>query len=160
MKPIVDQLSKIFKRERTPEAKVGLDIGTYSVKIIEIGESVDEKPKVLKFGIEKIKGEATIENQAAATKRLLEQMNVKQDWVNLSVSGPMTIIRFITLPKMTKEDLKKAIRYEAERHIPFKVDEVNLDGYILQDNLENDKMKVLLACAKKKFHKAKNGYTE
>ena len=52
---------------------------------------------------------------------------------------------------MPEEELKKALQWEAEEYIPFRLSEVNLDSVILDRSLEGDqsKMDVLLVSAKK-----------
>jgi type IV pilus assembly protein PilM len=43
------------------------------------------------------------------------------------------------------------LRFEAQKHIPFSIDEVNLDAHILKEDLPDNKMLVLVAAAKKDF---------
>jgi type IV pilus assembly protein PilM len=69
--------------------------------------------------------------------------------VNISVSGQQAIIRYIDFPKMKPEELRQALKFEAQKHIPFPVSEVSIDGCILRDDLPDNKMKVLLAAVKK-----------
>jgi type IV pilus assembly protein PilM len=52
---------------------------------------------------------------------------------------------------MTSDELKQALKFEAQKHIPFSISEVNLDGCILKPDLPDNKMLVLLAAAKKDF---------
>lgn len=69
--------------------------------------------------------------------------------VNISVEGPAVIIRHIELPKMKEDELKKAIKFEAEKYIPYGVKDVVLDCQILRE-LKNG-MAVLLVAVKKDF---------
>ena len=50
---------------------------------------------------------------------------------------------------MNTLELRQALKFEAQKHIPFSVSEVNLDGYILKDDLPDNKMLVLIAAVKK-----------
>jgi type IV pilus assembly protein PilM len=50
---------------------------------------------------------------------------------------------------MNAQELKQALKFEAEKYIPFPVEEVNLDGYILREDLPDNKMRILLAAVKK-----------
>lgn len=50
---------------------------------------------------------------------------------------------------MDEEELKQALKFEGQKHIPFPVAEVNMDGYILKKDLPDSKMLVLLAAVKK-----------
>ena len=49
-----------------------------------------------------------------------------------AVSGHSVIVKKISLPTMTREELEESIRWEAEQYIPFDINEVNLDFQILE----------------------------
>jgi type IV pilus assembly protein PilM len=82
-------------------------------------------------------------------KDLLGKSGVTSRSLNVSVSGPDVIVRFIDLPKMTKEQLNNALVFEAEKYIPFNVNEVVLDSIILGEGTDPGQIKVLLAAAKR-----------
>lgn len=129
---------------------VGLDIGSFNAKVVEL--KVDPQAKeVVNFGLEKIGTEVDDEAVQKALKQLLEHTNISSKRVNVSVSGPEVITRFISMPRMKPEELQSAIGFEAEKHIPFKLDEVNLDYHILQEKAPDNKMCILLVAAKKDF---------
>jgi len=60
------------------------------------------------------------------------------------------IIKKISIPVMTEEELEESIQWEAEQYIPFDINDVNIDVQILNPN-PNDQgqMEVLLVAAKK-----------
>lgn len=70
-----------------------------------------------------------------------------------AVSGESIIVRYIQLPEMPENELKGAIRWEAEDYIPFRLDEVNLDSMILgrSEVGGSPKIDVLLVAAKKEL---------
>ena len=137
---------KGFKKE---EVRVGIDIGTRFIKAVEIASSVD-KAKLLKFHVSEIGSPSTPEKVDQALKSLLEKLKPDTKEVRISLSAPHAIVRFINLPRMKEEDLKNSLKYEAEKYLPFNVNEVITDVVILEDALEDKKqMRVLLAAAKK-----------
>lgn len=69
----------------------------------------------------------------------------------ISVSGPSVLIRRVTLPMMTHLELEGAIRFEAESHIPFPINDCILDFQILNPVPEKRAMNVLLVAAKRDF---------
>jgi type IV pilus assembly protein PilM len=69
--------------------------------------------------------------------------------VNIAVSGSSVVIRFIELPRMNEDELKNAIIFEAEKYIPFSINEVIIDHQLLIPHLGDNKMLVLLIAAKK-----------
>lgn len=128
----------IFPRERVV---AGLDIGASAIKVVKL--------KACAEGITLVDviSEPAGENIAASLKKIAEAGNL--DTVNTAVSGPDTVIRNIDFPKLRKDELSQALKFEAQEHIPFSVEDVNMDAYILRDDLPGNKMRVLIAAAKK-----------
>ncbi|MDP2912510.1 MAG: type IV pilus assembly protein PilM [Candidatus Omnitrophota bacterium] len=118
------------KAQGKPDNRVGLDIGAYAVKIVEISDMPD-RPALVRLGEKKIVG-LSGEETSAAIKALAEEAKISTKEVSVSVSGPSIIVRFITMPKMSEEELGSAIRFEAEKFIPFNIDDCVLDFQILK----------------------------
>lgn len=140
MPNIFSKLKDNFAKEKF---SVGLDIGTSAIKIAR-----------LKFGKDAV-SLSGFEVEPAKLELSEVLRKIKQahgaDPVNISVSGPQTVIRYAHFPKMSAAELRQALKFEAQKHIPFAVSEVNLDGYILQDDLPDNKMLVLIAAVKKEL---------
>ncbi|MEI8345237.1 MAG: pilus assembly protein PilM, partial [Candidatus Omnitrophota bacterium] len=75
--------------------------------------------------------------------------------IRVCLAGSAAVIRRISLPIMTHAELKDAIRYEAERHLPFAVDECVLDFQILNQIPHQSVMNVLLVAAQRSVIEAK-----
>jgi type IV pilus assembly protein PilM len=69
--------------------------------------------------------------------------------VAAAVSGHSVIVKKISVPAMTVEELEESIRWEAEQYIPFDVNEVNLDFEVIQHGDAERPMEVLLVAAKR-----------
>ena len=65
-----------------------------------------------------------------------------------SLSGHSVIIKKISLPTMSAEELAESIRWEAEQYVPFDINDVNLD-YVVLDASGGETMDVLLVAVKK-----------
>ena len=140
---------------RKPKAVVGLDIGSSAVKAIELKAS-GKGYKVAAFGSEPLPPDSIVEGAiidagavVAAIKRLFEankQFRTKE--VCASLSGNAVIVKKITLPVMTEEELAQSIHWEAEQYIPFDIQDVNLDYQVLETGTSGT-MEVLLVAAKK-----------
>lgn len=135
---------------------VGLDIGSSSVKLVQLSES--KRGYVLDaFGVSPLPPEAIVDgalmNSAAiveAIKGLFAQARLKNKNVSLGISGHSVIVKKISLPRMTQEELEESIQWEAEQYIPFDVKDVNIDVEILStDDDATGQMDVLLVAAKK-----------
>lgn len=145
----------MLKRFRPkPRNKVGLDIGTSHIKMLEVS-GASEKPVLASFGIKKISGpsEGSI---IEAIKALSEELKITAKDFNISLAGPSVVARVISMPEMTNEDLKNAVRFETEKSIPFDINECMLDFHIQgKDAREKNNLDILLAAAKRDFVLAK-----
>ena len=135
---------------------VGLDIGSSSVKLVHLRERKSGYT-LLAFGSAPLPPEAIVDgalmNSSAivqAVQGLLNEAGLRAKDVAIGVRGHSVIIKKISLPRMTQEELDESIQWEAEQYIPFDVKDVNIDTQILTP--EGDaagQMDVLLVAAKK-----------
>lgn len=139
-------LSSFAFKKKTPEqmARAGLDIGVAGIRALVLSGEKD-KPTIMAFSYVPIES-----NISESIKKAISAIHFAVPRVNIGLSGPGVIIRYINLPKMNKEELRGALQFEAEKHIPFSVKEVFLDAYILNE-LANNQMFVLLAAVKKEL---------
>lgn len=127
--------------------KVGLDIGTSFIKILQVGGE-PAKPVLEALGVKEIRGMVKSE-LPQAIKELSSQAKVSSKDVNISISGQSVIVRFISMPKMDNEALKGAVRFEAEKFIPFDMNDCILDFKTIKKEGSNNKINIILAAAKK-----------
>ncbi len=126
---------------------IGLDVSSSEIRVVELAKK-NNLFQLLRFGIEPTGGAKDKTALAGVVKKAMDKAEISSKKVNASVSGQSVIVRYIELPKMTKEELDGAIGFEAERYIPFNINEVVLDCQILKE-LPDGKMQVLLVAAKK-----------
>jgi type IV pilus assembly protein PilM len=91
-------------------------------------------------------------NSGAIVDTIREAMDAgrfKTKDVAVAVSGHSVIVKKVSLPSMSKEELEDQIQWEAEQYIPFDVNEVHLDFQILETSEGEGQMDVLLVAAKK-----------
>jgi type IV pilus assembly protein PilM len=134
--------------KKKEEEVVGIDIGSHSIKVISLKKD-SEQNTLNVYNIKKLPQDKKQIEIANIIQESLKEVDLSPEVVNLAISGPDVIVRFIILPKMTKEQLESALVFEAEKYIPFNVNEVVLDFIILGDAPESGQMRVLLAAAKK-----------
>ena len=133
----------LFKGAKKERVSAGIDIGSFAIKAVKLTFSGDSA-ELAGFAYE-----MSELDPVGALKKIRENLGI--DTVNISVSGPATIIRYVSFPKMSVTELAQALKFEAEKHIPFAISDVHLDGFILKDNLADNKMLVLIAAAKKEI---------
>lgn len=146
---------------------IGLDIGSHSVKLVEIDQSKKEL-SLKNFGIIRLPREAIVEGYikdkeavSLAIKQLVRNLKARNRNVAISISGFSVIIKKIMMEHRDESELVATIQDEAEQYIPFDISEVNLDFDILAPDAvsqgatgevkreESDRMEVMLVAAKK-----------
>ncbi|MFH1853860.1 MAG: type IV pilus assembly protein PilM [Candidatus Omnitrophota bacterium] len=123
----------------------GIDIGKYSIKLIEI-EHKKGYPEITKAALRRVVDGDTktaLEDVVSVSKLSLKHVNV-------SLSGPSVIVRYIEMPPMKKEELNSAIRFEAEKYIPFDIKDSIIDCAVL-DKVSTSSQRVLLVAARKNY---------
>jgi len=125
-------------------AQTGLDIGSSSVKFVQLSGS-RENPILKNFELIKLK-EGNFEEYKKILTNIAKKLGSKE--VNISVAGPQLVVRYIEMPKMSDEELKSSMKFQAGEHIPFDVKDVIIDCQKVED-AGRGKMKVLLVAVKK-----------
>src|SRR5438045_7638191 len=82
-------------------------------------------------------------------QKLNTDKNVKNSNYATSLSGHSVIIKEITLPAMSPEELAESIQWEAEQYIPFDINDVSLDYVPLTTPGAGDNIDVILVAVKK-----------
>lgn len=135
---------------------VGLDIGSSSVKMVQLRPGPKGGLQLLNFGIEPLPPQTIVDgaimNQQAvveAIKQLRDNLGLRGREVATAISGHSVIIKKIRVPEMTPEELEQQIPWEAEHHIPFSKDDVHMDHQVLSSGGGTGQMELMLVAAKK-----------
>jgi type IV pilus assembly protein PilM len=151
----------MFKFSRGAKRTVGLDIGSSSVKVVEFDHS-GEAPRLVKFGRCGLLPEAIVDGEIMdrdvvvdTIAELMEVNDIHSRDVVTAVSGRAVIVKKIQMDKMTDDEAREAIRWEAEQHIPFDIDDVSLDFQVLNRDATPERMDVLLCAAKREMLEAR-----
>lgn len=136
---------------------IGLDIGSHSIKLVEIGRrkqearllaagSIPTPPKALSSTAPE-----DIEGIAGVVKKLWKETGAKTKNVNIALPESQVFTRVIEVPELSPRELTSAIKWEAEQYIPMPLDQVTVDFTILQTARETgtNKMEVLLVASPK-----------
>jgi type IV pilus assembly protein PilM len=144
----------LFSRTRT---SVGLDIGSGQIKLAVISHGSGE-PVLSKVAMVPLADDAIVEGEVMdpgivsnAVRNLFEQAGVKSRQVVTAVGGRDVIIKKIPMDRMKETEAREVIRWEAEQHVPFDMDNVELDFQILDPEGEGLQMTVLLVAAKREL---------
>jgi type IV pilus assembly protein PilM len=135
---------------------VGLDIGSSAIKLVELKEKKGGSYSLVKLGIERLSPEAIVDGSIMDSSMVVETISrlntekgVKNSNYATSLSGHSVIIKKISLPAMSPEELSESIQWEAEQYIPFDINDVNLDYVPLATPGPGDNIEVILVAVKK-----------
>src|ERR1043165_6128092 len=144
----------LFSRTRT---SVGLDIGSGLIKLAVVSHGAGE-PVLTKVAFAPLVADAIVEGEvmdpgivADAVRGLFTSAGLKPRQVVTAVGGRDVIIKKIPMDRMKETEAREVIRWEAEQHVPFDMDNVELDFQILDPDGEGLQMTVLLVAAKREL---------
>jgi type IV pilus assembly protein PilM len=149
--------SNVYKKN--PSA-FGLDISDFSIKIAQLKRK-GKNFKLLSFNRESIpKGiieEGEIKNEKeliGILKKVFKEAKgekIKTPYAICSLSEQHGFIKMINLPKMRMEELKQAIKWEAEANIPLPIEDVYLDWQLVGCDDKSDHFDILINAVPKKI---------
>ena len=129
------------------KSKLGIDIGTASIKIIELSkeggrfklenyglfelESVDEAINVSGQSARNKIIQLSNPDLAWGIKEIIKRGKMKSREAVASIPSFSTFATVITMPYLSEKDMAKTIPYEARKYIPLPLDEVVLDWSII-----------------------------
>src|SRR6476659_5811153 len=148
----------LFGRNATT---VGLDIGSGLIKLVAISHG-SGGPVLTKVAFTSVVNDAIVEGEvmdpaivAEAIKGLMASAGIKSKKIVTAVGGRDVIIKKIAMDRMKAAEAREVIRWEAEQHVPFDMDNVELDFQILDPDAEGLQMTVLLVAAKRELVETK-----
>lgn len=148
----------LFGRKRST---VALDIGSGLIKLVVVDHGSGE-PVLTKVAFTSVVDGAIVEGEvmdpgivADAVRNLLLSAGVKAKKVVTAVGGRDVIIKKISMDRMKETEAREQIRWEAEQHVPFDMDNVELDFQVLDPEGEGLQMAVLLVAAKRELVETK-----
>ena len=150
-----------FKIKKTPKNFLGIDIGTSSIRVVELGRKGQTR-ELKNYGeikIQSLQKSAfrTIEEDtlllsdreiAKAISAIKREAGIQAREVNFSIPDFASFFTNFELPPMSEKELPQAIRYEARSYIPLPLSEITLDWSVVQGDVSNKAktaLKILVA---------------
>ncbi len=156
-----------FKKK--PTSFLGVDIGTTSIKIAQLGIDGDSI-KLENYAFLEDKDYLEVLGSVNGSSNLkISDMQVVEDLTEIkkeakitsddaimSIPGSSAFSSIISLPNMSEDEISKAINYEARQYIPIPLEEVVFDWSVISKKGEEDKkgskkIKVLLVAIPKEI---------
>src|ERR1043165_3444511 len=148
----------MFRKKLGKKGLVGLDIGSSSVKAVELQGKMGAL-SLVNLGFEGLQPDTVVDGQIMEMNGvsgvtgfipgLSNSHQFKTDRVAAGVSGSSVIVKNIVVPQMTREELEESIDWHAEEHIPFEISDVSLDYQVVGSSA--DSFNVLMAACKREF---------
>ncbi|MDR1656923.1 MAG: pilus assembly protein PilM [Deltaproteobacteria bacterium] len=142
---------------------IGFDIGTFATKALLLnikGKGKKQQVSIEGLGLSQMPAGvmAQWEEQplpartamSAAMRSLVKNCKLKSGrFAALSLSGETMIIKKISMPVTSQKELRQSLAMEAEQYIPYPINDVIIDGHILNTDDRYGQMSVLLVAARK-----------
>jgi type IV pilus assembly protein PilM len=148
----------LFGRSKT---SIGLDIGSGLIKVAVIDHSKKE-PELVRVAVVPLLADAIVEGEVMdpgivteAIQSALAAAGVKAKNIVTAVGGRDVIIKKIQIERVKEAQARELMRWEAEQHVPFDMESVELDFQILDPDADGVEMSVLLVAAKRELIEAK-----
>ncbi len=147
-------LQGLFKKN--PQATLGVDLGSHTIKIVEFSGNGREK-QVRKIGRALLPQGAIVDGSIKdheavqeVLERLMENLQPSLKKASTSISGYSVIVKRIHVPYMTEKEIEENLIIESEKYVPFEISDVYIDFSVLKtyedDNGGSD---IFLVAAKK-----------
>jgi type IV pilus assembly protein PilM len=140
------------------KSTVGLDIGSGLIKVAVVDHSRKNDPTLTRVAIQALPADAIVEGEvmdpgvvADAIQSALSSAGVSSKQVVTAVGGRDVIIKKIQIERVKEQQARELMRWEAEQHVPFDMESVELDFQILDPDADGLEMNVLLVAAKREL---------
>ena len=134
----------VFKKTKkgsiADSISIGLDIGSYAVTAVVLRHRND----IVEL-VDILHACATVDTSAflSPLKPILEKAHL-----HIALGGVGTVLRYVVFPRLNPQELLQSLKFEAQKHIPFPLEQMSMDTHILREDLSESKMLVLLAAVK------------
>lgn len=133
----------------------GLDIGANHVRIVKVTgngtkyslDAYGQAP--VPAGITQSDSKLDLQKLARIITDLAKHAGVNTKNVVSAIPGTSVFNATVKLPPLSKNELEKAIKYQAEQNIPLKIDEVKYDYQIISEDPGSKELAVMIIAATK-----------
>ncbi|MGH9404965.1 MAG: type IV pilus assembly protein PilM [Terriglobia bacterium] len=141
------------KRKR--QGLVGLDIGSSSVKAVELRPKHDGY-ELVSLAVDQLSQDTIVDGAimdslsvSNTIEKIFTDHKITQAKVATSVSGNSVIVKRLAVTAATEEELEAAVQREAVQNIRFDLEEVNINYYVLGPAAAGNRLDVLLLAVKR-----------
>ncbi|HHF98289.1 MAG TPA: type IV pilus assembly protein PilM [Candidatus Aerophobetes bacterium] len=135
-----------------------MKVGSSSVKFVELLHKKNEY-RLRKLGFESFPFSEKKEGYlnyvgfvAQKIKDIIRRYNLNSQKIVTGVEGESVAIRVVRIPQMKESELSEAIKWQAQEHLPYPLEDITVDYHVLKKDLVGaggKEMSVLLVGVKK-----------
>jgi len=137
---------------------LGLDIGSHSIKIVELSSS-GTNHTIRCVGRALVPPQAIVDGSikepdevAEVLKTLLGNLRPKTKCAATSIAGYSVIVKKIIVPYQDEVEIERNLIFEAEKYVPFEIEEVYVDFYTLDgERKKSSGTEIFLVAAKREI---------
>ncbi len=152
---MMGKISNLFKLR--PKRFLGIDIGTSSVRIVELSRK-GQAYKLENYGgletssfkkrpfrvFEKNTPSLSNKEIAKSIQAIFKETGIQTREVNFSIPDFCSFFTSIKLPAMAEDEVSQAVQYEIRPYIPLPLNEVTLDWSIIEGHSPATPLKILV----------------
>ncbi len=126
-----------FKGKKT---YLGVDVGTASIKVVELAPGQNRVPRLVTYGraehtgdVTKVDADRDLVRIVAMLKKICKEARTTTTNAVAALPTFAVFSSVITLPAMSETELAAAIRWEARKFVPLPLEEMTLDWKFIQE---------------------------
>lgn len=136
-----------------PKIQTGINIGKHSIEVVQLSKKNIGGFQLINHGkidlpnnTEGNLSGGTISNYL---RRVLEENHIEPINVVSAIADTDVILRYFTIPLLPLKERDSAIRFEAQKYIPFRMEEVISSFFVFPDKEKKKELKVVFVATKK-----------
>ncbi len=153
--PMRKRLRKWTEALSRPQIRVGLDIGSSAIKLIELEQRAGGY-RLKRFGVRRLESRVAEEESIHSSPRLkasltelFQECDLLGSPVAISVSGPSVMVKRIRVSGVKADALDEYLTWEGRQYIPYAMNDIYFDYSILpRPRLASEEFELLLVAAK------------
>lgn len=136
----------------------GLDIGSTAIRLVQLGGTGNVKT-LLKYAYVPIDSKLALSDSsndqvkvAQVIKNLISEAKISTDNVAVGISSQKVFSTIVDIERLSRDELEKTIKYQADSIIPTPPDESKIDWVLLGDSpSDKNKVEVLISSVPNEF---------
>jgi type IV pilus assembly protein PilM len=132
----------------------GLDLGSSGIRVVQLRAGGGGNPALVTYGEKAldqalVTSDSTIDQEKVATAvhELVTSLGINSRKVVASIPAEQAFATVITTPKLSPEELDKAMKLQADQYIPMAAGQAKVDWQVIGQGKTDAEMQVLLVAA-------------